>query len=331
MNEETAGKVPTAVNDSVEKKHPLLGFKPITFDYFDDWLLRWNNTDYLAEKLGLLHYLTMENCWWEDQFLVHLLLVFADGYNEESNFIVRRGFDQDSGAKSRKSIAEKAFAVLCLKFFKGNVRNERPSWCWMLENEVLFKKVLWFLRPNDRGRLHNYRCNMSGTSDHQQETFRVFLTEFAKLGWDWSGFERRMDVRFDESIIKRLVASRPQLIDVLYELDKLDWLNGQELDEPSLKKLKEMALCSELSLPEIDVFRSRSYRKPATLEEAALGGSVAAEVILLHGVKEKERKRIDAIYQASRRKRQEEEQRRQLAELDGRRKKLDQMIASLKR
>ena len=41
-----------------EAKHPLQAFVPIIFYAFAEWLARWKATDYLAEKLGLLHYLT---------------------------------------------------------------------------------------------------------------------------------------------------------------------------------------------------------------------------------------------------------------------------------
>lgn len=335
MNEET--DVKESKVETTEVKHPLMEFVPTTFRSFEEWLARWTGTDYLAEKLGLLHSLTTKNGWWPESELVSLLLSVADGCANES-FIVDRGQRPDGQqpkAESRKSIAKKAFSVLCLKFFRKE-RNEEPLWWWMLEQEVLFQKVLWFLRPRPGGlnRLYNHNCICDSGSDHQQGIFRNFLREFSRLGWDFRCPESRR--RWDETarnlVKQRLVAARPQLIDVLRELGELNWLNGKnlELDAESIKKLTEIALSDSLFLPPERVSDGlHSLRNPRNLEEAVLGGSVAAQVVLLNQIKERERKRIKVLHGASVRQRDDQQRVVELDDIEKKKRRLEARTRSL--
>lgn len=320
-----------------QAKHPLMEFVPIVFNSFEEWLARWNETNYLAEKLGLLHSLTTKNGWWSKPELVLLLLSVADGYTDES-FSDDRNYDpyrQRTEAESRKSIAKKAFSVLSLKFFQSE-RNEEPLWWWGLEHEVLFQKVLWFLRPRLGGlnRLYNCSCICDSSSDHQQGIFRNFLREFSRLGWNFRCPESRQ--RWDEktraSVEQRLVAARPQFIDVLRELGELNWLNGKdlELDAKSVKKLTEMALGDSLFLPLEKISDSfSSLRKPKNLEEAVLGGSIAAQIVLLHQIKEDKRRRISVLYEASVRQRQNQQRVAELDDIEKKRRELDERTKDL--
>jgi len=324
--------------EAVEAKHPLMEFVPIVFNSFEEWLAKWNGTNYLAEKLGLLHSLTTKNGWWLESELVSLLLSVADGYANES-FVVDRGYSlyggQPTEAESRKSIANKAFSVLCLKFFRKGKNNE-PLWWWMFEYEVLFQKVLWFLRPSPGGlkRLYNCDCLRGSSSDHRQEIFRNFLREFSRLGWDFRCPEsrRRWDEKTRDLAKQRLVAARPQLIDVLRELGELNWLNGRDmrLDAESVKRLTEMALSDSLFLPPEKVSDGfNSLREPKDLEEAVLGGSVAAQIVLLHQIKEDKRRRISVLYEASARQRQDQQKTAELTDIEKKKRELDVRARSL--
>ena len=293
----------------------------------------------MAEKLGLLHSLTSKNGWWsEEPELVSLLLSVADGCADESFVDVRNYhlYGPQTEAESRRSIAKKAFSVLCLKFFRSSERNREPLWWWMLQHEVLFQKVLWFLRLRSGGsnRLCNCNCICDSSSDHQQGIFRNFLREFSRLGWDFRCPEsrRRLDEKAKRLVKQRLVAARPQLIDVLSELGELNWLNGKdlELDVKSIEKLTEMALGNSLFLPPEKVSDGfNSLGEPKNLEQAVLGGSVAAQVVLLHQIKEKERRRINALYEASERRRQERQRATELDNIEKVKKELDERARSL--
>lgn len=340
MSTETRKEPIEVSRKNVEVKHPLLEFVPAIFNSFEEWLAKWNTATYLAEKLGLLHSLTIEKSWWNEERLVSFLLGVADGCDDYCNFRV----DKESGgynntymidnAEKRKNIAEKAFSVLCLKFFKDGAGNEKPLWWWMLENETLFRKVLWFLRLDDGYRRRLFNRHLIGTDDsnnHQKEVFRVFVDKFARLGWKFHSMsERHHDEKTDELVRNRLVASRPQFIEILYELGELNWLNGQELDTASLKKLTKLALDQDLNLPRTNVYdSSSSYRKPISLEEAVLGGSVAAQIVLLHRIRENEQKRINALYEESKRQQQSKERQLQLNEVEAQRRKLEQKAKKL--
>jgi len=312
-----------------EDKHPLMKFVPIVFNSFEEWLARWNGTEYLYEKLGLLHSLTG---WSMKPELVSLLLSVADGCADES-FADDRGYNFYGcriGAEGRKSIAKKAFSVLCLKFFRSNERNREPLWWWMLGDEVLFQKILWFLRLRSGGfnRLCNHSCICDSSSDHQQGIFRNFLREFSRLGWDFRCPEsrKRQDEKIKDLMKQRLVAARPKLIYVLRELGELSWLNSKdlELDVDSIRKLTEMALGDSLLLPPEKVSDSfNSLREPKNLREAALGGSVAAEIVLLHQIKERERKHIKALYEASVRQHDDEQKATRLDSIEKEKDQLD--------
>ncbi len=320
MKKETADKE-LEVKVGQEAKHPLMEFVPIVFNSFEEWLGRWNGTNYLDEKLGLLHSLITKTGWWIKPELILFLLSVADGYTDKSfsDDRVHVLYGQPTEAENRKSIASKAFSVLCLKYFRSE-KKEEPLWWWLLEHEVLFQKVLWFLRR--RTSISNRLCNCSlihnGSDDHQQEIFRNFLRKFSRLGWDFRCPESRRywDEKTRQLIKKRILAARPQLIDVLCELGELNWLNGRdlELDAKSIKRLTEIALSNSVFLPSEKVSDGcSSLRKPKNLEEAVLGGSIAAQVVLLHQIREKERRRISILYEES--VRQYEDQQK-VAELD---------------
>lgn len=92
------------------------------------------------------------------------------------------------------------------------------------------------------------------------------------------------------------------------KLYDLGWLCKQELDDVCLKRLTEIAMNDKYNFP-----HSSSYRKPISLEEAVLGGSGTAQIVLMHAVKEKERKRLNALAKIAAQRR----------ELDERTKKLE--------
>lgn len=330
MNE-SANKQALAVPKATEEKHPLMEFVPTTINSSEEWLARWNGTPYLDERLGLLHSLTAKSGWRAESNLVSLLLSVADGYAYDSTFASRSsaflGYNKAT-VKNRKAIAEKAFSTLCLRFFKDDAESyEEPSWWWMLKDEALFQKVLWFLRPSIWSTsLHNGGRICEDSNDHQVGIFRTFVRKFAHLGWKFPHSKPHWDEQTTKAVKQRLVAARPRLIDILLGLRELGWLNKQEidLDAQSIKKLTEIALSSNLPLPTTQASRTDdSYRKPKSLEEAVLGGSVAAEILLLHRVRQKERERIARQYKASERTYQKQQRALALDAIEKERKKLD--------
>jgi len=289
--------VPTA-----EHKHPLRALKPAKFQTFEEWLAQWKAAKYQAEMLGLLHCLADE----ENYILnvpegVSFALEIADDY--DGYFDGYEDYDRQELARARKTIAQKAFQVLCLKFFKTPTRfEEKPHWWWMLSHEVLFQKVLWFLRPEQR----NYWYE-SERLDHPQDLFQKFLEEFPQVGWEYPSLYHRYEGRWsqeDDGMQARMIAARPRFVEIILKTRRVHWLSGQELDDACIAKLTELALREKLSLPpKLDGSHEDTHRKPESLEEAALGGSVPAKMLLLHKIIGEERQRLAALYEVEEKRR----------------------------
>lgn len=257
-----------------------------------EWFERWKQSSYVEEKLGLLHSLIDADWWGEapcygrttwrevEADLVILLLEIADGFFSNYAFATKK--PNPISASNYKEIAQKAFAVLCLRVFRGKASGKTgPYWWWLLDNERALKKLLWFFRRKYipiEGDFYNLQC-VKKPANHFQEIFKKFLEEFAKLGWE-SGFF------LNPTANDRIKGVRPQLIEILDALGKLSWLNQQKLDQSSISKLEELAFSPEQSLPTA-FHESLAWvmRKPQTLEEAVWIGSEsseAAQVLLIH-------------------------------------------------
>ncbi len=303
-------------------EHPLANLFPSKFQSFDEWLARWNSTKVLGEKLGLLHCLQVTEYWLDKrEQTAFFLLDVADGHRTGKPFHYNwREHDAKNTNKNREIISRKAFDVLCVKLFTAGKEGYPPLWWWMLSNQESFDKLLWFCRPE----ADNYDRPYKGEEvRHQTEVFGEFLQDFARLGWAYDGslYQYRHDEN-PEEIRARLVAARPQFIEILCYLRQLWWLNQPmsgfstdfpELDRACLAKLKGIALGTDLPLPEQDINASSDcIRRPKTLHEAICGGSVAAEILVLHSIRQREQKRIAGLFEASRRRWQEAERQQKL-------------------
>lgn len=314
-----------------KQDHPLMQFVPTVLDSFEAWFEVWQKTERLDEKLGLLHALTAERSWWPRQELVFTLLDTADGFNDRSNFKsdCPGNWESDHAAEKRWAIAKKAFTILCQRFFRdGRDRHGEPAWWWMLEHEVLFCKVLWFLRKKESftWMVNPVRESMETDLEHPGAVYRNFVSRFAKLAWDftWPQNCRRWDDKTDEIVQRWLVAARPQLLIVLDELRELSWLGNRDLilDKLTIGLLTEMALNVDCNLPD-------GYHKPERLGEAVLGGSVAAKIVVLEKFKERERRRFKAKRKAQQEKREQERRAQELARLEQERKDLEEKTRRL--
>src|SRR5438132_1704393 len=120
-------------------RHPLLKFKPVTYRSYNEWYVRWEATEIVEDRLGLLHALTTnESCWKQEQ-AVPLLLDVADGYLEPEKLTLpeeamrQRYGSRDESPKLRRVIAQKALSVLYLKFFRDikNRNDTYKQWPWV--------------------------------------------------------------------------------------------------------------------------------------------------------------------------------------------------------
>ncbi|OGZ79394.1 MAG: hypothetical protein A2528_03760 [Candidatus Staskawiczbacteria bacterium RIFOXYD2_FULL_37_9] len=324
---------------SEASKHPLEGLCPSDIQAFADWKSRWDGTPVLGEKLGLLHCLQVMKYWPDTRKqTVFFLLDIANGYRTGKPFHNWQGYNASEINEGLDMISKKAFDVLCVRLF-APTKNDYPSqWKWMLVTQETFEKLLQFCLPE----AENYRLPYDGEQvSHQTEVFGRFLLEFSQLGWvhDFSPseFSRNKDVNLAE-IRARLIAARPQFMEILRYIRQLSRLNKPmrdfsnefpELDGACLKKLKEMAFRASLNLPWQEVGATAYFRKPETLHEAILGGSVAAEILVINSIRQKEKKRIHALYEESLHRRHELDRQQELERIRKAQAILEQQAAKL--
>jgi len=312
------------------KRHPLMEFFPGYFRSFDEWLGRWRETTILSEKLGLLHGI-IENYLWEfSPELVCFLFDHADGYGSNLNF--KDGPESYKTAKNRQTIAIKAFTVLCLKFFKSPADSSKPPLWWKaVKDDILFQKVFWFLEVKDK---RNCCFRSDDIPARHRETFEAFLDAFARLGWRYKGlFYRYEDRSVPVEVERRIIAARPRFIEILDKIRALNWLNGREieLDKASIKKLTEIAMSENYFFPPSSVQDSdRTLRKPESLEEAALGGSMAAQIVVLNRICQEEVRRIENLFKRSLRRKREEDRQFELSKIERAKKELEDKAAELR-
>lgn len=283
------------VRVGMKKTNELIDFTPTWCKSFDDWRKKWDRmTDY-AEKIGWIHSLTINDNCWEPQLTIPFLCSISDGYLLEHNFVAP-GEEEKPGInvlRLRHEIALKALNVLCSNFFK-----DQSKWLWTVEHQSVRDAIVQFFWDENSLEVKNFA--RWDKENHQQTLLHKFLLDLVILGWHHAGKFKRYGwsfVKHDE-VTKEMRALRPIFIEFLNHLGRLEWLLNQDLDTASLKKLKDIALRSDLTIPRESVDQ-QSIRKPKNLEQAALGGSGAARVLLLYRIQSSESERLSKLYEVS--------------------------------
>lgn len=302
-----------------------------------EWLERWQSAATVEEMLGLLHagfsvslehsqygekeydsidrdifYFTIADGWADDDLLRTPLdekKHYPFGCNEHDRTV------QKSASELRQVVAHKAFDMLCLNFFrvelKEDGRGERFGWRWGKEiaSARLFPIILDFFRiEQSRFRTHFEIRNLNRSNwrelSHNEQLARKFLLNLARFVWGWKEVDTRYSGKDKEAVEKwieemhaRLDAAKPWMVEVLVNLDGFDLLREWilELNKPCLAKLKEIALRSELSQYPHPVVKNR---KVATLDEACYTGSRTAWLLKERELKMREDERLKAILAA---------------------------------
>jgi hypothetical protein len=177
--------------------------------------------------------------------------------------------------------------MLCLNVFKDRRKDngERSTWIDEIIDFETLKKILWFFRLGG----DNLRSSLEDVYTEIVRSFALtmckFIFEFRYFG-NYAGEE-------DKKIQAMFRSVRPQVIEILYQLGRLDLLLSNDwkyddLDFPSLLTLKELAMGYKVELRDCHP----SHRLPETLEEAVAGGSQAARVLHTLLTIGKERKRL---------------------------------------
>lgn len=291
--------------------HPLCTKELRLIPTWSEWKKLWEAEAHPERLIGLLHIgfdvpLDTEA---SDRILFYLSI--ADGHTSGiGTWEERRQEFSFSGryttwAGIRRWISEKAFQKLCRRVFKNTEsRDRRPSWLATLtcDSYRVLDAVLAFFLECDPVWVQQGRLLRNLPQDKDSHEWGVAVSFLENLSiFAWNPFllaNYGDDLAIRESVRQR----RPQLVRVLAGLGKLSLFEGkspEDLDDACNEELKRVALGTRLYLPTGPDWRE-TFRLPETLEEAVVGGSEAARVLLLHAIWQKELKRCAQLQELAR-------------------------------
>ncbi len=291
----------------------VAGLRSESEDY-ESWLEAYNKASTIGEKIGLLHRGFPRRHDWAPA--IQFYLSEAEGHSDlnpdyfltdeekKERFLRAQALGKLGGERQR--VAKKAFDVLVSEIFKDTrgKMDATPSWQPLIEGEGALAAVLHFFRIDEDHRFVNLTHSVA---EHKREVVREFLFSLARYGWEPSATRDQ----YESSWAKNLYVSfRPQFIEVLCGLGRLDYLqNRKDIEERSaigeleLEKLTELAMARELYFSGA-IWHSSGSRhfKPETIEQAAYAGSQAAQVAILLRERLKVQKHFREIADAYRRR-----------------------------
>jgi hypothetical protein len=328
--------------------HPLLEKKVRTTANWCEWLALWQSTENFGDLRSLLHdgfTTSLERAGYNEKEydkVDRLIFYFsiADGWDtcepfqkSETTGIYFLGHDFSgnrilkNSSELRQMLAQKAFDMLCLNFFKAESKEEQgdefANFGKFRGFDRLQPVIQNFFRPEKNMFSETKIRNLTfrGERSHNEEQAVNFLLKLVKSIWKWKApvvyFSQKQEREKEEEAIRarkaRVDSLKPWLIEVLAQLGRLDILQEHilELDKPCLDKLEEIALRTELKDHRHPVAEDRLV---TSIEEACYAGSGAAWFLKRCQLKMKEQKRLMAIQNAERKF---AESKRKLAELSG--------------
>jgi len=243
--------------------HPIIRKKVGFFANLEEWQEAWNKAETADELTDLLFRglkIPLNNEEFYEQICFYLeaayghrklshFFLFGD-YHQSSDYRHWTSFGHHTIPELKEIICSNAWKFLCQDFFKDRKddrgRNE-PSWYDRLFwARKIIDKILWFFLEKDN-------CPVShSVSDNNEEIAKKFLIKLAEYAWSSS----------NEGIRKYLVGKRLEVMKILWNIEKLDFLfrKWKHLTRQDLDNLKELALT-----------KSWGSGKHETIEEAALG------------------------------------------------------------
>ncbi len=259
-----------------ERINPLLDYTPTTIDTWERWLVAWEAAELAEYRHELLH-VGLSLFIQSERETIPFYLRVADGHLAE----IRPGSNdfgtcrwpgshrEKSNGEIRQILAQKAFTVLINKFFGTRPNEHRdnvPDWVQSIFLEGVLEDVVWFLRCENRTVVLEYWGPRNFTTTiirpenvRAVEVMTAFIVYLTKLAFNRLFFDEIMNRTFftpDKyvAIHDRLVAVRPQLIEPLAYIDRLDLLleYGVEIDDAWLASLWKLANVPEgatLALP----------------------------------------------------------------------------------
>lgn len=293
--------------------HPLRAKELRLIPTWSEWRKLWEAEVHPECLIGLLHigFDVPLDTEVSDRILFYLSI--ADGHasgigswEEERRELSYTSFGRHiTWARIRQRVAQKSFQELCRRVFKNTEPRDRvPSWLATLTSDsyrVLNAVLAFFLECDpvwiQQGQLlrnlpRDAKCHECGIAVS-------FLTDLCTFAWNSFLLPNYGD---GPAIEENLRQRRPQLVRVLAGLNNLSFLeemSSEDLDDACCEELKRVALGEKLHLPTGPDWRE-TFRLPETLEEAVVGRSKAARVLLLHMIWQKELKRCEQLQELAR-------------------------------
>lgn len=297
-----------------EVVNPLMTLETYYIPDWKKWKELWHRPICSEFRHSLLHFGFDIEAYQEEE-VERLCLYFdiADGHRSvgwgwdlpkeidrryDMNLRTVFGREVDGFGKIRRIIAEKAFHILCQRFFKNTSKEEDiPSWAYLVANPVVLQKIIWFFRLDGKSIVN--LPHLSGNDKHFAEIAEKFIYDICVMSWECEGFYSSGDWRsLKEDSLETFRKFRPNMVDLLYGIEKLDVLikldKRFKVDEACMKRLEELAMSEDLYLPSEDSW-GNSFKKPRDLEEACCGGSQAARVLLILKSNQKVRGRLNKL------------------------------------
>jgi hypothetical protein len=305
---------------TVERPHPLAKVRPLRFSSWEAWYDRWESEERFEYLLALLHCgfdVPVHSHWDVHADRVIFYLQLADHYpfyrlSDEGESTER----QKALQEMREELRQKAYDVLARRFFHETEARRLP-WVYAAEDPRLLPHLLWFFRLRDQeslvgGSLKNVD---SRPSRDRERIVYSFALELARHAWEYNSYNRNRAQILPEAR-DALHAARPQMVEVLYGLRRLDLLLEEpfvnQLDLACILTLERLAF-RECHLPGIRGFYGDERRTPRSVDEALLAGSQAAQVYVLLRERFRAQEEAETLQELAVREREIRQERERLA------------------
>jgi hypothetical protein len=275
----------------MDKEKPSLGIAS-----FDEWLGLWNASEKMALRLGLLQDLQKNDRAYDKHSAVPFLLKQAEGHAGHIPESLVYTYHDPKYQKLR--IAKKACTVLCVRFFKSADDRivedfyQDKSWAWMLDDREVFDALVNFFVSGKDVRNIPVVTPIFKPS-HEAEVLLQFLHNFIRLCFEYEIDEDFLTLNPESK--KLLFDAQPKAVRLLHALGELPYLVGKKLDPASIDVLIEIAMSGEYVLPP-EKEGEMHTRKPRCLEDAVLGGSVAASIVALQHIVDRQERIIAGLF-----------------------------------